>query len=366
MAVTPNNLDERELFEQAKEWLRTKLPKNWSVESRPAIQDGRAVVDEIVEIRSPGIFATLAIEVRSTFAPRDVSRLLRGVGGTLRSLTPYVGILVVAPWLSPRTRELLREENFNYLDLTGNARIVLDQPAVFIESVGANRDPYRTPRARSRLRGPKAYRLIRLLLDVKPPYGVRDVAAAAGLNPGYVSQILASLDEEALIDRSPRGEVLNVNVEALIERWSRSYDVLESNRAISLLIPSGPQAAFRAAVGADRVVVTGSFAASRIAAVAEPAIFMAYADDESFVRDLNPIRTDRGANVVVLRPFDPVVFDRTTSPAVSEPTYAAAAQVAVDCLTGPGRMPAEAQALMSWMMQNPMLWRLPTLPESVS
>jgi hypothetical protein len=37
--------------------------------------------------------------------------------------------------------------------------------------------------------------------------------------------------------------------------------------------------------------------------------------------------------------------------------YAAPSQVAVDLLTGPGRSPAEGQALLDWMESNEPAWR---------
>ena len=43
-------------------------------------------------------------------------------------------------------------------------------------------------------------------------------------------------------------------------------------------------------------------------------------------------------------------------------TYVAPSQAAADCLTGNGRMPAEGDALLKWMMENESLWRLDTLP----
>lgn len=41
-----------------------------------------------------------------------------------------------------------------------------------------------------------------------------------------------------------------------------------------------------------------------------------------------------------------------------EIAYAALPQVAVDCLTGPDRMPAEGEALLEWMAANEESWRL--------
>jgi len=69
---------------------------------------------------------------------------------------------------------------------------------------------------------------------------------------------------------------------------------------------------------------------------------------------LRPV--EKGANVVLARPFDSVVFDRTTKK--DEIVYASPSQIAVDLLTGTGRSPAEAEELLSWMESNELLWRM--------
>ena len=94
----------------------------------------------------------------------------------LRNLNPNYPILVVAPWLSERAQEVLIEENINYLDLTGNVRIALNHPALFVTHRGASRNPTPSPRAPARLKGPKAGTSARLLIDITPPYGVNQIA----------------------------------------------------------------------------------------------------------------------------------------------------------------------------------------------
>ena len=42
-------------------------------------------------------------------------------------------------------------------------------------------------------------------------------------------------------------------------------------------------------------------------------------------------------------------------------TYAAPSQVVIDCLTGNGRMPAEGEALLAWMLENEVEWRDPAI-----
>ena len=76
-----------------------------------------------------------------------------------------------------------------------------------------------------------------------------------------------------------------------------------------------------------------------------------YCDDVATTADaLGLLPTDDGANVALLRPFRSCRLERTTSD--DGITYAASSQVVVDCLTGTGRMPAEGEALLSWMMDN--------------
>ena len=55
-------------------------------------------------------------------------------------------------------------------------------------------------------------------------------------------------------------------------------------------------------------------------------------------------------------PFDLVVFDRTEKDGGI--TYARLTQVATDLMTGPGRGPNEAEALIEWMRLNGDKWRL--------
>jgi hypothetical protein len=64
---------------------------------------------------------------------------------------------------------------------------------------------------------------------------------------------------------------------------------------------------------------------------------------------------ERGANVVLAEPFDPVVFEQLRK--VDDVWHAALSQVAVDLLTGPGRSPSEGEALLQWMMDHEEEWR---------
>jgi hypothetical protein len=81
-----------------------------------------------------------------------------------------------------------------------------------------------------------------------------------------------------------------------------------------------------------------------------------YVDDpDEFAEAVGLRQAEAGANVLLLVPDDDYVFeDSWTEQGLR---FAALAQVAADLLSGPGRGPAEADALLAWMDENPEVWR---------
>lgn len=362
----PDNPTQSETFlrDRAISWLEERLPRGWSVEGSPVPASGREEArpaDLTISLKAQtGTFATIAVEEKQSLSPRGVLGLLPPLAQAARKLGGNVPLLVVAPWLSKRTQELLAEQEINYIDLTGNALIRLDNPAFYLQTTGASRNPAPKERGKAQLRGAKAARLIRLLADVRPPYGVRELAEAADLAPGYVSRLLDTLYREALIERSPRGPIESVDVAGLLRRWANSYDVFKTNDVAMFIAPEGVDrllSRLAADPGAGtRIAITGSFAASRITPVTSPALLTAYFDlPELVAKEFGLLPAEEGANVGILRPFDPVVWRGNSIEGGLR--YAAPSQVAVDCLSGNGRMPAEGEALLEWMLANESEWR---------
>ncbi len=110
----------------------------------------------------------------------------------------------------------------HYLDLTGNALLRLENPVVYIQAEGAARNPNPGPRSPASLRGDKAARLVRLLADVRPPYGGarRALAAAgsAGARTGASTPTVhQSCDASVAHDHRPRHHVVHASA-ATIEQ----------------------------------------------------------------------------------------------------------------------------------------------------
>jgi len=359
---------ENRYAEQAVSWLEGHLPRGWSVEGTPegALDPLGVSLDSRIFLKAPNqTTGAVAVEERDAVTPRTVLDLISPRVQTARSMGAHLPLVVIAPWLSKRTRELLTERDLGYIDLTGNALLRLDNPPFYLQTTGAERNPAPKERGKAQLRGAKAARLIRLLIDVRPPYDLGDLAVATGLAPGYLSRLLDTLDREALIERVPRGAVESVDIRGLLRRWANSYDVFRSNQALNLIAPSGIEALLEGVLRADpadpEIVITGSFAAAAMTApIAAPALLVAYCErPQEVAAEGGLLPSDEGANVVLLSPFDRVAVERSSFR--DHLTYAAPSQVVVDCLTGNGRMPAEGEALLAWMVDNESAWREPGL-----
>jgi hypothetical protein len=303
----------------------------------------------------------IRVEVRQALAPRDVSRRRDCPSPQGPSSTD----LVVAPWLSPRTRHLLEEFGYSYLDLTGNVRLSVERPAVYLRLQGADRDPYPPPAAthRVRLQGAKARRLVRLLVEADPPYRSTDLANAGGLTPGYVSKLLEAFEEQALLERDRRGVVKHADWRGLLMVAAERYNVLRNNLARTFVAQSGARnlySSLRGRSSNSEVAVTGSFAVADIAHVTAPTQLMLYVSD---VREMQSVGrllpTDRGADVVLLQPEDPAQLKGLRT--VDGLAHVGLSQLALDCLSGNGRLPEEGQAVLDWMRSHEQEWRGPML-----
>jgi hypothetical protein len=330
--------------------ISARLPSEWYA----AVDATSATGGKLRVKASDGTSAVVDVIVSDRCSPRDAVALTRADAPAL----------VSASWLSPRTREILDDADVGYIDTTGNASLRLSEPGLFIRTEGARRDPSPKPATGPNIRGPRAWALLRTMAEVQPPYRVTDLAAALDADAGYLSRLLNALVDELLVERAPRQPVVGVEWEGLLRQLTESYQILEANDATTWTASSGPELFLRdlPSTGVEPWAVTGSFAASQLVSVAAPEqAFVFTSDPEGLAESagLRPAR--RGANVVLLDPYDPIVFDRTWSR--EGMVYASPAQIAVDCLGGPGRMPAEGEALLEWMRSSAPEWQAPSLTE---
>lgn len=342
----------RRRFDEVVDRMRALVPAGWEISVA-----GRSPAGGELRVRSvSGSTGTVTVLARKDLEPREVPTLPATDATTV----------VSARWLSPRTRELLRERGFGFLDSTGNVEVALSKPGLFIRTDGASRDPQPKPRVTPGLRGARVWALLRTLIEAAPPYGVSDLSRALELDTGYVSRVLQVLTDELLIERAPRGPVTEVNWEGVLRQLVSTYSVFDANTMSTWVASGGPDAFLRDLPGrrAGIWAVSGSFGSARIVPVAAPEVAIIYTNDpDRLARTTRLLPAKIGANVMLAAPYDPIVFTRTWQSNAT--TYASVAQLAADDLTGNGRMPAEGEALIAWMRHNEKRWRARSLTEPV-
>jgi len=344
------------LLDDAVEWLRSRLPEGWrltlSSERRQGLRG-----DARLTVRGPdGATGRLIVEVKRRMSPRQAAEAvagLRGVAGRKRAK----GVLLVSDYLSEFSRKRLRTGGVNYLDLTGNSWIALDRPGLLIDTQGSDQDPSPPRRGIRSLKGPKAARIVRGLCDRRPPIGVRELARLTKSNPGYVSRVIDFLVSEDLVQRDRDGQVTGTNWQELILRWSKDYSLTKANRAVPCLAARGLNVVIdRLPVYEKPYALTGSVAVPMEASIASSRLLACYVDNPQQAAGILDLRlAETGANVLLLEPFDRVVYDRTRTE--DGLVKVALSQCAVDLLTGAGRGPSEADALLAWMAKNEDAWR---------
>lgn len=357
------------VIELALDVLRQEVPASWSValDSEPAPSRAGWRPDAVINVEAPsrGRPARLIVECKSSVTPRvaaDAASQLRA----FLSQDPEAAGVVIAPWGSRRTRDVLRESGIGFIDPTGNIDLVLGEPGLVVRVDGARENPFGKPSPSPSLRGPKAWALMKTLIEVSPPYGVRELAAAVDTDAGYTSRIIGALEDERLAFRQRRGPITEVDWRAMLTQLTSTYTLLDANTTSTWIARSAvrnlPDKLAESRLQ-TRWAITGSLGANLIAPVAAAAGAVVYANDPAEVaKTLNLLPAESGANVVLARPYSDAAFTRSWT--LDGVTYVSLAQLAADCLTGMGRMPAEGEALVEWMAANVDRWRASSFDEA--
>jgi hypothetical protein len=376
MAIASNiGLAPARVLRDCAEQLRLRLPSGWKLDMKPAGTGAGGDFDAWATVVAPDrTRGQIAIRAKSRVEPRMVKTELRFTKALLESRKEPVAFALFCPYLSPSSRESLDEAGIGYSDFTGNIRLVMARPAVFLEARGAEENPTPDLRPVRSLRGEKAAGVVRRLIDFGGPqaWGIRSLALAAGTTPAHVSRLAEFMESEALIEREAGGQIdpKKVRWERLLRRWASDAPFERRGITHRFLEPRGVEA-FMARLrdlGNTRVArmkyaVTGSPAVWQFSGGETMHTAVIYVDGKGRSGravgeedlGLRPagdfgnvflIEADAGSHVFSRnKEFDGVV-------------YAGLSQVAADLLTAPDRGPAEAEALIRWMQVNEDKWRV--------
>lgn len=351
---------EAQVLRGVEEMITTRLPSGWRLSTIREPASGRERPDAIFKVSSPGRETVdFVVEVKQTASPSTLPGLIEQLNRYIDSAPKGSNrrAFLAARYLTPRTREALAERDVSYGDITGNLRLIADRPGLFVEAEGATKDPWPSNQPLRTLRGRGTGRAVRAIVDFRPPYGVRELAERTGTSSATLSRVIDLLAREALLTKDVKGTVLDVDWAGTIRRWTVDYEFRSANQIGTYLEPRGlaelGTKLWRTSV---KYAATGAYAAQQFAPVAPARTAALYVDDvATAAKQLDARPSETGANLLLVEPFDPVVFDRTTDRAGL--TCVAPSQLAADLLTGPGREPSEGEELLEWMKANEDAWR---------
>lgn len=351
-APTPVDIERRVI-----DTLRRRLPAGWEVQETVLNEAWPDGADIAINLGKKGVGgATLIVEVSQNIDRRDVLRKAERLRGYDLPVTP----VIASRFLSKSVRDALIEEGLSYIDATGNMRIEIDAPAIFISDRGEDRDPWSRGRPKGNLKGEPAARVVRALLDYRRSWRVRELLAVSGASTGTTYRVLDYLQREDLLDK--RGDLYDLrDWVRLLRMWSEDSSFQTTSSLMTFIEPRGVEAVLERIVEEQDlgVAVTGSVAAREWATYAPAKAAYVYVSSIQAAAEKWELRPNTTApNVILLEPKQKraVPFVNTLR---SREGYriAAPAQVAADLLNGPGREPSEGEFLIDWMKENESEWR---------
>lgn len=320
---------------------------------RPPRSVAESGIEAVVGIGSD----TYALEWRTA---SDAMAVSAGIARLRERAPARHRLLLWVPHMGDVGRRLCEREGVDWFDGSGNARILGEGLAISVEG-RPNRNP-RRGRPSSAF-APRASRVARWLLVLHPrSIAQRDLVARTGLSKGFVSDLVARLEEGALVRRDEQGLLRVLDPVRLLEAWEERYDFETHGRLAGMIAPAGGPENLRrvheALRGAGiRAAFTGLAGAWVLRGHAAFRLVTVYADpvpSVELLRSLGFHEQREGANVWIVSPRDFGVFDGATEreglPVVHP------IQVLLDLDAHPERADEAAEDLRSSLLES---WREP-------
>lgn len=203
--------------------LRELLKGIPSIEVGPATREPRLgphQPDLLIDFIAFGKAQTLAIEVKKNAQPRFARMAILQLRDFIRTLDKPAKPILASSYLSPEVRNICKQEDVGYIDLEGNTRIALDN--IFIERTVPTRPAVDKRHLKSLFR-PKSAQILRVLLRAPwIAWKVKDLALAADVSLGQVSNIRMALLEREWAIETPEGVILT-EPNMLLDAWRNDY-----------------------------------------------------------------------------------------------------------------------------------------------
>src|SRR3990172_7528789 len=298
-----------ELERKAEEALRTSLEgipfaKIQKIERERSFGGYRA--DMVTTVNTPAGTRYFVAEVKSVGQPRAAREAVNQLWRCRENRSDVVPVFI-APYISPASAEICKQDGTNYVDLSGNCRLVFDNS--FVEREGRP-NPFAEKRDLRSLYSPKSSRVLLVLLaNPGEAWKVKELAKESEVSLGLTSNVKKLLEDREWVRKTEDGLAL-VEPEKMLAEWSENYSFRKNKvRDYYSLKPVVDLEADLATACREREVpyaLTGFSAAARFAPMVRSPRAMAYVGNplDEVVAFLGLKEVTSGANVTLLEPYD--------------------------------------------------------------
>jgi hypothetical protein len=209
-----------EIKKQAAHRLRALFPRAEDWQELMDSRVGEQTVDLLIRFRLGSEAKALICEVRPLGQPKAVREVLTRLRG-LRERVPGAYPVVVAPYISPQSAALARQNGSGYLDLSGNCYLAFDN--VLIEKEGKpNSRPARRPL--KALFAPRATRVVRACLaERERSWRLEELSRAAEVSLGHAHNVVKRLEDLEWLERGSGGRFRLQKPGDLLDAWRDEY-----------------------------------------------------------------------------------------------------------------------------------------------
>ena len=313
MNTTPDRLSTAQIEEEALVRLKQVAPGLEVLETTTQVDRGDVQADLVVDVRFGTKRKTLLISLNSSGEPAFLHKAASQLHlASVRWPKSYP--VVVAPYVSPRGREVLRQSRVGFLDLVGNCLLEFD--GVYIERVEAAKPPAARRRQRS-LFAPVSSRMHRVLLEnAERRWKLRDLAQEADMSIGLVHRVVQRLLGETFLERQDRLLVLR-DPAGLLAAWRDAYEYsVNAIRAYHAPARTPQQLIQRISEAARQM--PGRYALTLHAGASLVAPFVRFTDVhlytegpiDTWIEALALREVEFGGNLSLIEPYDAGVFYR--------------------------------------------------------
>jgi hypothetical protein len=222
--------------------------------------------------------------------------------------------IVAFPFMGESLRKYCSEHGINWIDLSGNARIISKDLRIILDG---NPNKYISPGRPKSLFAPMSSRITRwLLMNQDKSFTQRQLTNETRMSEGFVSRIVKGLKEEGFVENTEDGKVKTSEPNLLFNSWKEKYNFSKhliikghvptrsSNELVNIMKDKLDSYNFKYALTG----LAAAWSYSHFAGFRTVSIYIKEELPDEILNLLNFRREEKGANLWLVVPIDEGVF----------------------------------------------------------